>query len=86
MALAEFDANDEALVHPRIAGALVDYAAAVIHNNRAMMNYRPSSEEKDLGLRGSPAVGLAAGGKLTTAHGVTITELTIDEKLRKAMA
>lgn len=65
----ELDATDEQLVHPRIAGALVDYAAAVIKNNQAVMRDLQATD-----LAGDPPVGLTHTGQLRTAHGVLITE------------
>lgn len=66
----ELEATDDKLVHPRVAGALVDYAAAVIKNNQKIMREGLQPE----GLVGEPPVGLTHDGRLLTAQGVTITE------------
>lgn len=72
----ELVADDEALVHPRIAGALVDYAAAVIANNQAMFKSARIGEEPS--LVGEPPVGLSHDGVLKTAHGVTVREGSLE--------
>jgi hypothetical protein len=64
--------DEDKTVHPRIAGALRDYAEAVIQNNQTVMRWkRPDAQPQ---LVGEPPVGLTNNGVLYTAQGVTISE------------
>lgn len=68
----ELDTSDENPVHPRIAGALVDYANAVVSNNQTVMRWKDPNKQP--GLIGEPPVGLASNGVMETEQGVTIRE------------
>jgi len=81
----ELEATDLALDHARVAGALVDYAAAVIANNRAMMKWKAKNQEVKPLYLGDPPVGFSLivqedpGGVLVTAQGVTIRESKVKQ-------
>lgn len=63
---------EDALVHPRVAGALRDYADAVIQNNQTIMRWKRVDAQPQ--LIGEPPVGLSSNGVLYTAQGVKISE------------
>lgn len=73
------DPKEHRMVYPRVAGALIDYAAAVVRNNQAMLRTEgPTAKAPQ--FEGDPAVGFGVGGRITTAHGVTVYEAKLEHE------